>query len=75
MRGRKYRARKGPLVVIGKDEGIGKALKNVRGVDVSLAKELDVSSLAPGTHPGRFTIFTKSAIKELDSDGRKEGKE
>lgn len=73
MRGRKYRVRKGPVVIVGKDEGISKAMKNLPGFDVSLAKELDVSMLAPGTHPGRFAIFTKSAIKELDSDGR--GKE
>ncbi len=71
-RGRKYRTRRGPLVVIGKDEGVRKALENIPGIDVSLAKELDVSSLAPGTHPGRFVIFTKSAIKELDLNGRKE---
>jgi large subunit ribosomal protein L4e len=72
MRGRKYRTKRGPLVVIGKDDGIIKALGNVPGVDVSLAKDLDVSILSPGTHPGRFTIFTKSAIKELDSDGGEE---
>lgn len=74
MRGRKYRTRRGPLVVIEKDEGVRKALGNVQGIDVSLAKELDVSSLAPGTHPGRFAIFTKSAIKELDLNGREKGK-
>ena len=69
-RGRKYKIKKGPLVVIGKDEGVRKALENIQGVDVSLAKDLDVSSLAPGTHSGRFAVFTKSAIKELDLDGK-----
>jgi large subunit ribosomal protein L4e len=73
-RGRKYRTKRGPLVVIGKDEGVVKALGNVQGVDVSLAKELDVGSLAPGTHPGRLAVFTKSAIKEFDLDGREKGK-
>ena len=74
VRGRRYRTKRGPLVVIGKDEGVKRALENIPGIDVYLVKELDVSSLAPGTHPGRFTIFTKSAIKELDSDGREKGK-
>jgi large subunit ribosomal protein L4e len=69
-RGRKYKVKRGPLVVIGKDEGVRKALENIQGVDVSLAKDLDVSSLAPGTHSGRFTVFTKSAIKELDLNGK-----
>ncbi|MEE9323174.1 MAG: 50S ribosomal protein L4 [Candidatus Aenigmarchaeota archaeon] len=74
MRGRKYRTKRGPLVVIEKDEGVRKALENIPGIDISLAKELDVGLLAPGTHPGRFTVFTKSAIKELDLDGREKGK-
>jgi large subunit ribosomal protein L4e len=77
MRGRRYRLKKGPIVIIGKDEGVRKALENIPGIDVSLVKELDVSSLAPGTHPGRLAIFTKSAIiemEELDADGRGKGK-
>jgi large subunit ribosomal protein L4e len=73
MRGRRYKMKRGPIVVLGKDEGVRKALENIPGVDVSLAKELNVSMLAPGTHPGRLAIFTKSAInemKELGSDVR-----
>ncbi len=74
VRGRRYRTKRGPLVVIEKDEGVRRALENVPGIDVSLVKELDVSLLAPGTHPGRFAIFTKSAIKEMDLNGREKGK-
>ncbi len=77
MRGRKYKTRKGPIVVIGKDEGVRKALENIPGIDVSLAKELDVSLLAPGTHPGRLAIFTKSALaemKEFEANGKAKAK-
>jgi len=77
MRGRRYRGKKGPVIIIGKDEGVMKAISNIRGVDVSLAKDLKVSMLAPGTHPGRLAIFTKSAInemKELDAYGRAKSK-
>ncbi len=70
MRGRRYKTKKGPIVVIAKDEGIRKAIENLLGFDVYLAKELNVSSLAPGTQPGRLAIFTKSAIKELGFDGK-----
>jgi large subunit ribosomal protein L4e len=73
MRGRRYKSKKGPIVIISKDEGARKALENIPGIDVFLTKELNVSCLAPGTHPGRLAIFTKSAIvemKELDSDGK-----
>jgi len=65
MRGRRYKVKRGPIVIIGKDEGICRALENIPGVDVSLAKELNVSSLAPGTHPGRLAIFTRAAIEEM----------
>jgi len=67
MRGRKYRNRKGPLIIIERDEGISKAGENIPGVDVVERRKLDVHSLAPGTHPGRLAIFTKSVIKEMGS--------
>ncbi len=73
MRGRRYRVKKGPIVIIGKDEGVRRALENIPGVDVSLSKELNVRLLAPGTHPGRLAIFTRAAIEELkglDSYGK-----
>jgi len=71
MRGRRYRTKRGPLIVIERDEGISKAGENIPGVDVVERKGLDVHSLAPGTHPGRLAIFTKSVMKEL---GSKDGK-
>jgi len=65
MRGRRHRVKKGPIVVVSKDEGICKAVKNIQGFDVALAKELSVGMLAPGTQPGRMAIYTVSAVKEL----------
>ncbi|RLI99848.1 MAG: 50S ribosomal protein L4 [Candidatus Aenigmatarchaeota archaeon] len=65
MRGRKYRVKKGPLVVIGKDEGVSNAVKNIAGVDVCKVDELTVEALAPGTCPGRLTIWTEDAIKMI----------
>lgn len=67
MRGRRYRNRRGPLIIVEKDEGIASAGKNIPGLDVIERRKLDIHSLAPGTHPGRLIIFTKSAIKELGS--------
>jgi large subunit ribosomal protein L4e len=64
-RGRKYKNRKGPLIVIGKDEGISKAVKNIAGIDISIPKNLSVRMVAPGTHPGRLTIWTKSALQSF----------
>lgn len=67
MRGRRYKIKKGPLIIVERDEGISKAGSNIPGVDVAEMGGLDVGMLAPGTHPGRLTIFTKSAIKKLGS--------
>ena len=64
-RGRKYKKVKGPLVVVGEDKGIYKAARNHAGVDVVAVENLNAELLAPGTHPGRLTIFTESAIEKL----------
>ncbi|WP_457754572.1 50S ribosomal protein L4 [Thermococcus sp.] len=65
MRGRRYKKAKGPLIVVAKNEGILLGARNHPGVDVVLVDNLGVEMLAPGTHPGRLTIWTKSAIERL----------
>lgn len=66
MRGRKIKQAVGPLMVIDKDEGIAKAAGNIPGVNVVTLKDLNAELLAPGTHPGRLTVWTNSAIEKLD---------
>eukprot|EP00775_Hariotina_reticulata_P007246 gene7246-7459_t len=66
MRNRRYVLRKGPLVVYGADHGIGKAFRNLPGVEVASVDSLNLLQLAPGGHLGRFIIFTKSAFDRLD---------
>jgi large subunit ribosomal protein L4e len=68
-RGRKYRSRKGPLLIIGKDNGVSMAARNLSGVDVVEASNLSVSMLAPGTHPGRLCLWTESALKKMEELG------
>jgi len=65
MRGRRYKRKIGPLIVVAKDEGIGKAAKNIPGVNVSRVENLSVEYLAPGAVAGRLAIFSKEAIKKL----------
>ena len=55
----------GPLVVVGEDKNARKALRNFEGLEIVRAADLSVEALAPGTHPGRLTIWTESAIKTL----------
>lgn len=62
MRGRKYKKKKGPLLVVTKPL---KSARNLPGVDVVTVNNLGPEHLAPGTHPGRFVIWTKSAVQKL----------
>lgn len=63
MRGRKYKKKKGPLVVVKKSL---KSARNLPGVDVVTVQNLGPEHLAPGTHPGRLVIWTKSAVEFLE---------
>lgn len=65
-RGRKYRRKKSMLIVVSEDRGIKMAAKNHNGVDVVKASNLGVEDLAPGTHYGRLTLYTKSAIEKIE---------
>jgi len=64
-RGRKYRRKIGPLIVVTQDKGISKAVKNLPGVNVCRVENLSAEYLAPGAMVGRLTLFTRSAIEKL----------
>lgn len=64
-RGRKYKTKVGPLIVVAEDKGISKAVKSMTGVNSSVVTNLSVEALAPGAMAGRLTIFTKGAIEKL----------
>lgn len=64
-RGRKYKKKVGPLIVIVNDKGISKAVKSMVGVDAVRVNELSAEVLAPGAMPGRVTIWSKGAIEKL----------
>ena len=40
---------------------------SIRGIDIKQVKDLSVLDFAPGSKPIRLTIFSESAIKELDN--------
>lgn len=64
-RGRPYKKGVGPLLVVGEDRGIFRGARNLPGVDICLASELNPELLAPGGAYGRLTIWTVSAIEEI----------
>jgi large subunit ribosomal protein L4e len=64
-RGRKMKRAVGPLIVVAENRGIFKAASNLSGVDVVAVGDLNAEMLAPGTHPGRLTLWTDGAIEQL----------
>lgn len=62
-RGRKYKQPKSILVVTSEEPS--RAARNLAGVDVATADEVNAEDLAPGTHAGRLTLWTESAIAEV----------
>lgn len=68
-RGRRYRRKKGPLLIVKEDRGIVKAAENIAGVEVADPNSLTVGLLAPGSLPGRIVIWTKSAIEGIREAG------
>ncbi len=65
MRGRRYKKKKSALVVVSDSADVFKGASNYPGIDVVKAEHLGVEQLAPGTHHGRLTIYTKSAIDAI----------
>jgi large subunit ribosomal protein L4e len=65
MRGRRTKRAVGPLIVVSKNDGVFKAARNLPGVDIINVRDLNPEILAPGTHPGRLTLWTNSSIEEI----------
>jgi large subunit ribosomal protein L4e len=65
-RGRKMKQAIGPLIVVAENKGIFDAASNLPGVDIATVNNLNAEMLAPGTHPGRLTLWTTGAIEQLD---------
>jgi len=62
-RGRRTREPKSVLFVTGEEPST--AARNLAGADVTTGREVNVEELAPGTHAGRLTVFTESALEEV----------
>jgi len=67
VRGRRYKTKNGPLIVISKESSIVKAVDNIPGIDVVNVKNLNVEMLGNGV-PGRLTLWTLGAIETLDKN-------
>jgi len=64
-RGRKYKVKKGPLIVLTKKS---KSFENFLGFDVCLVDKLNAEILAPGAEPGRLVIWSLDSINKLEKE-------
>merc|ERR1712202_41020 len=67
MRNRRYVMRRGPLVIYNEDHGIKQAFRNLPGVESISVDRLNLLKLSPGSHLGRFCIWSEGAFQKLDS--------
>ncbi|EFQ29861.1 ribosomal protein L4/L1 family protein [Colletotrichum graminicola M1.001] len=70
LRGRRFRQRRGPLVIYDPEvdgKELVTAFRNVPGVETSPVTSLNLLQLAPGGHLGRFVVWTSAAFKSLDT--------
>lgn len=67
-RGRKYRRKRGPLVVVAEDDGILQASGNLAGVEVSLVDQLNAEKLSMGARPGRLVVWSEKSLEKLEDE-------
>ncbi len=65
MRGRKYKTKKGVLIVVSQEAPLIKAAQNIPGVDVVAVHAINTELLAPGALAGRATLWSKAALTQL----------
>ncbi|MBU2639540.1 MAG: 50S ribosomal protein L4 [Nanoarchaeota archaeon] len=65
VRGRKYKTKRGPLLVVSKECSLERAGRNLQGIEVSKVNSLNAKKLAPGCVPGRLIIWSENAIERM----------
>jgi large subunit ribosomal protein L4e len=69
-RGRRYKTPTSILFVVANDSlPLVKAVSNLPGAEVVAVHRVNAELLAPGTHAGRLTLYTKAAVERLASEG------
>ncbi|MBU2589731.1 MAG: 50S ribosomal protein L4 [Nanoarchaeota archaeon] len=67
-RGRRYRKKKGPLLVVSDKCALEKAAAAIPGIDIVVVKSLNTELLAPGAVAGRLTAWTIGAIEKMGKE-------
>ena len=67
LRGRRYKQKKGPLIVVSGDCKLLKSADNIPGIDIVQVKNLNADLLVHGLNP-RLTIWAEGAIEKLKNE-------
>jgi large subunit ribosomal protein L4e len=67
-RGRKYRRKTGPLLVVSGDSNAVNAASNLPGTDVAQVENLNAELLAPGAQPGRLVVWSEDALEKMEDE-------
>jgi large subunit ribosomal protein L4e len=67
-RGRKYKSKKGPIIITSNKCNLEKAVNNLEGFDIVCVNNLNTELLAPGTSAGRLALWTNAAIEKLEKE-------
>lgn len=67
-RGRRYKTKKGPLIVVSNNCPLQKAAASIPGIDVCEVSKLNINMLAPGGDAGRLTLFSEKALERMKQE-------
>ena len=67
-RGRRYKIKRGPLIVVSGICALQKAAASLQGVEVCEVNKLNIGMLAPGGNAGRLTLFTEKAMEKIKTE-------
>lgn len=68
LRGRKYKEKKGPLIVVSRDCKLLKSAGNIAGIEIVPVNALNASVLTKSYNNSRLTIYTEGAISRLKNE-------
>lgn len=63
----------GPLIVVSRSSKLRNAARSLEGVSIAKSSDLSVLDLAPGSMPGRLTIWTKEALQTISKQVQQVG--
>lgn len=68
-RGRKYKKKLGPIIVVSKDCKLKKSADNLQGFDIVEVNRINTKLLVSGIDKPRKAIFTEDSINRLEKEG------